>query len=200
MRKHMNGALRDRLWQTIRQKPQGQDGSFKKDKTFNKPRAPKGPTTDRNAGAVEQVLLALVLHNTEILEGVGELFARLTFSAGRWQYLQEQLLKFLSPTGVDTSGLTAHLKRAGLETDVSDLKKRTGVEKLIADNDISDKQQLERFWLSLYSETETSRSKKRATAAFLERGADHVATDLDAWQKFKAAKLKGIDVGESEKK
>ena len=87
---------------------------------------------------------------------------------------------------------------AGLESDVLDLKKRTGVEKLLADNNISEKHELERFWLSLYAETEASRSKKRATAAFLERGGENVANDLDAWQKFKAAKLKGIDVGGSD--
>ena len=202
VRKHMNGALRDRMWQTIRQAPQGSQnqkaGQKGFNKNFKKPAGPTGPTTDRNAGAVEQVLLALVLHNTAVLEGVGEPFARLNFSAGRLQYLQEQLLKFLSPTGVDTSGLEAHLRMAGLESDVLDLKKRTGVEKLLADNNISEKHELERFWLSLYAETEASRSKKRATAAFLERGGENVANDLDAWQKFKAAKLKGIDVGGSD--
>lgn len=196
VRKHMNGALRDRLWQTIRATPHKQQAG----QNFKKSPVPAGPTTDRQAGAVEQVLLALVLNNPAVLEHVGEPFARMTFHAGYLQYLQETLLKFLSPSGVDTSAFTAHLLRAGLEHDALDLQKRTGVEKLLADNNISTEQQLARFWFSLYAETEASRSKKRATAAFLEKGAGNVANDLDAWQKFKAAKLKGIVVGESEKK
>ncbi len=186
IRRHMSGAMKDRMWQIIR--------GGKKGKQTPK----KEIYSHTDAGTTQQMLLALVVYKPSIIERICEPFAKIEFEQPRLKYLQEHIIKFLLPKGVDTSKWHNHLSDAGMQKDVVQLIKRYDIKKLLADKDITTDMQLEKFWLELYGDYQGLQSRKNATTTLLAQVGGDIATDLGAWQKFKAAKLNGVIVKEKQ--
>lgn len=188
MRKHLTGAMRDRMWQEIKAGRQTGQRKAASQVQWSGTQV----STEHGAGSVQQMLLALVLYQPEILPEVSEEFAQIEYQDATQKHLQEKLFSVLSPQGVETGAWDAYLKKADAQEGVKKLIAKFGLGKLLADMHISETSGVAAFWKDIFNDYRRTWRKKSATTALLGEVEGDITTDLEAWRKFKAAKTQGV--------
>lgn len=187
-RKHLFGAMRDRMWDEIKSRR----GTGKQTKTTHISWEGAQVKTEHGAGSVQQMLLALVLHEPDILPLISEEFAQLEYTDKTQAHLQGKLFSVLSPQGVEKEKWDAYLLRADALEGVSKLITKFGLGKLLADMGISRNEEIAALWKNIFNDYRRTWRKKSATSALLGEVEHDITKDLDAWRKFKAAKTQGV--------
>lgn len=183
LKTHWRGAFKDRLWQKIKAK------RFKK--TYKN--VEKNIISDVTAGGVAQTLLAIVLYKPEVLAYIGEAFSQIVYEHPLHVRLQEKLFSLLGGNGVEITSWNAYLSSTGLEDDVKILCRKSGVHKLLEEEKTAGSvDQIAVFWRKLFVDYQRTQRKKNLSASLLKEVGQGITTDLDAWQKFKSAKVKGV--------
>jgi DNA primase len=120
--KHLNGALRDRLWQTIRRKRSG--GTQKSvNKTKQIPAA--------NLSDTGRLILGALCSKPEWLVRNSEVLAGITFADPQQQALMQALFRALVEKRLEKDELDAYLMACGLEDEVSDLTRDQRLQSLL---------------------------------------------------------------------
>ena len=196
MKKHLSGAIKDRMWQEIKASRGQAYGAGKGKGKWTGQDIRRQVSTEHGAGGVAQLLLALVLYRPQILAHVSEEFAQLEYREKAPAHLQEKLfsvlMPLLSPKGVETDKWDAYLLKAGAKDDAQKLIAKFELGRLLANNGVSDTDEIATFWKTLFNDYQRTLRKKSATSALLGEVAQDITRDLDAWRKFKAAKVQGV--------
>lgn len=175
MRRHLIGALKDRLWQA---RSSGRDRSFT-------PRLEEARPQSADMG---RLLLALVVHTPALLPRVEEEFARLSFVDVTHQALQRTLLRALAEKRLEKVELSDYLHTTGTKTAADELVVRMSVGKVVETEHLDDLDLLERYWRDMWDDVQRHQRQQRREDAVLETYGDAVVSDPDAWARLVKAK------------
>ena len=192
MAKHILGALRDRMWQQIKDARYVKTSGGKYAKSAQTAWTDASVMTEHGAGSVQQILLALVFYRPEILADISEEFAQLEFSEEAQARAQEKLFTILSPQGVETEKWDTYLLNSSAKEDVKKHIAKFEPGKLLADMGISTTAEISTFWKKLFNDYRRTGRRKSATKSLIGDVEQDITKNLEAWRKFKAAKTRGI--------
>lgn len=184
MRRHLQRALNDRLWQAVR----GSSTTRRKVAGHTQP----------GAGRAHLDLLALVLENPAVLPRIEQAFAALKFEDDTERALHKAIvqafLKKPAAQGLETDWLGDYLNHAGMLASARTLAARSSIQRKMRDKGVllSDVEGCVDFWFAIHGEIENAQYKKRMAKTILEEidddGNAAITTDPQAWRRFMAAR------------
>lgn len=181
LRRYLTGALKDRLWQTIR--GSSRIGVLAKKKEI---------ASEEGAGSTTRVLMAILCKYPQLVLRVREEITRLDLTEAALQQLRRVIFRAHSENRLETEQFATYLNDTGMQQAVDKLLLSTGLDKVLTTHNLSDDlDELEAFWMNLYADIQRLRRQKRVSQAVLAEVGDDVVSDSEAWRRFCETRRKG---------